>query len=343
MQQKSRVLTLCGFALGASIVAGCASQSSSGPSAGALAPAGGSTTRAATGVVTLGAHPESAAGRLTHGWLSPEARRGKKLVYVSDQQTDTVTIYPARKTNPAPIGSITEGVNIPDGLAVDAKGDLYVANAGSTTVTVYPPGRTTPSFTYSPGQNPVAVVVGSDKTVYIAQGFDGCLCITEYVKGSGSPKLTIPLDQTGGSPIDVALDASNNLYVALTNATVYKFAPGQTSGSNLGLDGLTNPRGLAFDKQGDLVVANDTLNFNAGDVDIYPPGQQMFSKQFVPGPQPFEITFGLGRKLLYVANVSYGDTGLVAIFNAKQGYKQVGTISQGLEQPLGVALSPDAK
>ncbi len=343
MQQKSRVLTLCGFALGASIVAGCASPSSSGPNAGALAPTGGSTTRAATGVVTLGAHRESATGRLTHGWLSPEARRGRKLVYVSDQETNSVTIYQARKSNPAPIGSITDGVDTPDGLAVDAKGDLYVANAAGSTVTVYPPGKTTPSFTYTPGANPVAVIVGSDKTVYIAQGFEGCLCITEYTEGSESSKLTIPLSQTGGSPIDVGLDASNNLYVALTNATVYEFAPGQTTGSNLGLAGLTNPRGLAFDKKGDLVVANDTLNFNAGDINIYPPGQAMFNRQFTAGPQPFEIAFGLGRKLLYVANVSYGDSGFVAIFSAKQGYKQVGTISQGLMEPLGVALSPDAK
>ncbi|MBV8067307.1 MAG: hypothetical protein JO113_04965 [Candidatus Eremiobacteraeota bacterium] len=276
----------------------------------------------------------------TDGWISPDVGRNERLVYVSDQDSNAVEIYKAGVSNPQPIGQITNGISTPDGLGMDKRGNLYVSNAAATTVTVYHPLKTTPFETYTPGQNPVNVIVGADDRVYIAQGFEGCICITEYPPHSTTPDLTIQLSQTGGSPMDLALDSSDNLYVTLTNATVYEFQPGQTTGTNLGLAGLTNPRGIGFDEKGDLVVANDTLNFVQGYIQIYPPGQTQYSKQFSAGPQPFELTFGRRDKFMYVADVSYGSTGYVAIFRAERGWKQTGTISQGLLQPLGVALSP---
>jgi hypothetical protein len=277
------------------------------------------------------------------GWISPDAGRHKRLVYVSDQDNNAVEIYQANVSNPQPIGQITSGISTPDGLGMDKRGNLYVANAAATTVTVYHPGETTPFQTYSPGQNPVNVRVGSDDRVYIAQGIEGCICITEYPPHSQTPDLTIQLSQTGGSPMDMTLDSANNLYVTLTNGTVYEFAPGQTTGTNLGLAGLTNPRGIGFDEKGDLVVANDTLNFVQGYIQIYPAGQTQYTKQIAVGPQPFELTFGTGDALMYVADVSYGTSGYVGIFRAARGWKQTGTISQGLHQPLGVALSPNAR
>jgi DNA-binding beta-propeller fold protein YncE len=225
---------------------------------------------------------------------------------------------------------------------VDASGNLYVPNAAGSTVTVYKPGTTTPFESYSPGDNPVYVDVGSDGTVYIAQGILGCICVTVYAPGSMSPEYTIQLDETGGSPIGMTLDKKNNLYIALTNATVYEFAPKKTTGTNLGLSGLHNPRGLAIDKKGDLLVADDPLSFTTGYVDIYPPGQTQYSKQITVGPQPFQITFGRRDAMLYVANVSYTSEGYIGILSAKHGYTQVNEIMQGLEQPLGVALSPGA-
>jgi hypothetical protein len=340
MQRNVKVLTLCSFTLGFSIVAGCASPASTG--IGTVAPsAAGATRRSATSTVTLDTRTQPATRESRRGWLLPRARSGKQLVYVSDQYKDAVYIYPANESNPAPVGEITDGISTPDGLAVDAKGNLYVANAGGSTVTVYPPGKTDPSQSYSPGQNPVDVLVGSDGTVYIAQGILGCECIDEYAAGSTNPKLVIELDGTGGSPLFMALNSSNDLYVSLSNATVYEFAPGQTSGTNLGLAGLLNARGLGFDPKGDLVVANDQL-MSDDMVNIYKPGQTAVKKQVIVGPQPFEVTFaGRGDKLMYVADVSYQYDGYVAILDAGHGWKSVGTISQDLEQPLGVALGPE--
>lgn len=308
----------------------------------AVAPSAGAAGNAATQVRTLGTAGVAKA-HAGSGWMVPEKKHQKALVYVSDQSVNAVEIYSAKGQNPAPIGEITSGISTPDGLAVDKKGNLYVPNAASNTVTVYKPGKTTPFKTYSPGDNPNYALVGGDGTVYISQGFVGCICITVYPPKSMTPELTIPLSGTGGSPMAMTLDGSNNLYVSLTNATVYEFAPGETQGTNLGLIGLHNPRGLAFDRKGDLLVADDPLNFVSGYVDIYPPGKTSYSQQIGVGAQPFQIAFGHNDANLYVANVSYGYTGYVGVLSAGQGYKQVNEIMQGLAQPLGVALSPGAK
>ncbi len=336
---EGKTLRLWNLACASLILAGCAGSSGivGSTPGGAAKPA----IRPETQTATFGLSPLFGSRR-SNGWISPDAGRHKKLVYVSDQYDDAVEIYSATVSNPPPIGQITSGISTPDGLGMDKRGNLYVSNAGASTVTVYHPGQTTPFFTYSPGPNPVDTLVGSGGTIYIAQGLEGCICISEYARKGKSPKLTIPLSQTHGSPMAMALDTSNNLYVTLTNGTVYEFAPGQTTGKNLNLSGLTNPRGVGFDKKGDLVVANDTLNFVAGSVFIYPPGKTQYKQQLTVGPQPFQLTFGRDHAFMYLADVSYYTDGYVAIFQAGHGWKQTATISQGLHQPLGVALSPTA-
>ena len=53
------------------------------------------------------------------GWLSPEAKRGKSLLFVADQGNQVVRIYPqGGGSNPAPIGEITDAISGPDGLFV---------------------------------------------------------------------------------------------------------------------------------------------------------------------------------------------------------------------------------
>ncbi|MBV9232953.1 MAG: SMP-30/gluconolactonase/LRE family protein [Candidatus Eremiobacteraeota bacterium] len=334
-----KIKSLSALAIAAFALSACAAQS--GLDGVASSQSAGMKLDKATQTATSAVMVDLSA-RAHAGWISADAGRHKKLVYVSDQYDNAVEIYKANVSNPPPIGQITSGVNTPDGLAVDTSGNLYVSNAGGTTVTVYHPGQTTPFDTYSPGQNPVNVVLGKDGRLYVAQGLLGCICITEYPPKSHTPDLTIQLSQTHGSPMDLALDASNDLYVTLTNGTVYEFAPGQTSGTNLGLAGLSNPRGIGFDKKGDLVVANDTLNFVQGYIQIYDAGKTQYEKQFIAGAQPFQLAFGRGRRYMYVADVSYGTSGDVAIFKAGNGWAQTGAISQGLHQPLGVALSPKA-
>lgn len=335
----------CPTLLAVALFAACSSNEGTAiaPSIGTAGNAMGSNAGrdAATQVRTVWA-AGVAKVRADGGWIVPDMKRRRGFVYVADDKVNAVEIYSARGKNPAPIGEITSGINTPDGLAVDRKGNLYVPNARSTEVTVYKPGKMTPFKTYSPGYNPVYVLVGGDGTVYIAQGLIGCICITEYAHGSMTPTLTIPLAGIG-SPMAMTLDGSNNLYASLTNTTVEKFAPGLTTGTNLGLVGLHNPRGIAFDPKGDLLVADDPLSFTTGFVDVYPPGATKYSQQIKVGPQPFQINFGSKDAKLYVADAGYSYNGYIGILSAGQGYKQINEIMQSLSQPLGVALSPGAR
>lgn len=278
------------------------------------------------------------------GPATPDEPWRRHLIYVADNEG--VEIYPAGVNDPPRIGRITDGIAGADGLFVDQKGNLYVANLRGADVTVYRPGRTVPFEKYSTAKNPTDVVVGDDGTVYISQTSGGCICVTEYAPGSFVPKLTIPLEDSGGYPLFMALDSANNLYVSIANLMhgyVLKVPSGKTKGKELPLGDLITPRGLGFTSTGALAVANDTLNFEVGYVDVYRHSKTGYEllEQFAAGPQPEQITFGRNRVRMYVADASYfGHGGSVAIFEDENGWQLVGRISRGLHQPSGVALSP---
>jgi DNA-binding beta-propeller fold protein YncE len=288
----------------------------------------------------------SSSSHASAAWIPSDARSGKNLVYVADN--NGVEIYPAGVNDPPRIGRITDGIAGADGLFVDPDGDLYVANLRGASVTVYRPGKSVPFEKYRTEKDPTDVVVGGDGTVYISQSSDGCICVTEYPPGSTMPKRTIPLKSSGGYPLFIALDSSNDLYVSMAyvgGGHILRVRAGRTKGSALSLPGLITPRGLSFTNSGALAVANDTLNFNYGFVDLYHRSKPEYKVlgQFVAGSQPEQITFGRDRLRMYVADAGYSEHGgSVAIFAAASGWKQVGSISRGLDQPSGVALSPDA-
>jgi hypothetical protein len=199
------------------------------------------------------------------GRMSPYAKSNKNaIIYVSDFGTGTVDLFNA--TTLAPVGTISDGLSEPLGNAIDAAGNLYVANLGNNTVTVYPLGQTSPSLTYSTGlSGPIGVAVGADGTVYVSEYSAGE--VVEYAKGQTSPTLTLTL--SGGAE-GVALDGKNNLYVSYNDANsglgeVEEFAPGSSSGTNLGIT-VEFAGDIKVDKKGDILLEDQdaaTINFYA--------------------------------------------------------------------------------
>ena len=89
-----------------------------------------------------------------------------RTLYVADD-TDVI-VYPADENNPPPLRKITDGVNQPQGLAVDRNGVLYVANSLANTVTEYRPGESHPFKTISKGiDDPSGLAVDSQGTIYV--------------------------------------------------------------------------------------------------------------------------------------------------------------------------------
>lgn len=220
-----------------------------------------------------------------HGWMSPDKKKKKKqLLYVSDEGAGTVNVYSVPKYTE--VGQITSGINEPEGLATDQKGNLYVSNIGGNTVTVYKRGQTSPFLTLTEPDEPDAVAVGSNGYVYVAD-IEGGIDVFPPGVTSSSNRLTNADLEYG--VIGVGVDASNNVYGAGTGAAggaVVEFANASGGGTNLGLTGLSVPSGAIVDKNKNLVVSD----FEANEVLIYPLGKTSPSSTFsVPSPDRINI------------------------------------------------------
>jgi hypothetical protein len=318
-------------AVSALLLAGCSGAGTPpSPAANASAPNGSASQSRAMmrfgstvvhGLMHFGGAPERA-------FLSPEAKAGKNLLYVSSYNEGYVKIYSTKGTNQAPIGTITSGLNGPEGMAVDRNLNLYVTNTGNNTITVYAPGQTTPSATYSQGLNePAGVAVGDDGTVY---GANLAGTVVEYAKGSMSPERTL---QVGDLPIDVTLDKANNLYVTYGDG-VEEFAPGSTTGTNLGIR-IDSPGGVQIDKSGNIVVANQTLP----GVEVFAQGSTSPSQTFAQTGDPNPIRFDKKAKNLYVGDPL---SNIVDVYAYPSG-TLANTISNGVNFDAGVAVSAESK
>jgi hypothetical protein len=70
--------------------------------------------------------------------MSPETTR-TELLCASDAYQDVVDIFSV--PGYSMVGQIIDGIDQPEGLAIDKTGDLYVANLRGDTIKVYNLGR----------------------------------------------------------------------------------------------------------------------------------------------------------------------------------------------------------
>jgi hypothetical protein len=197
----------------------------------------------------------------------PFGTASKNIVYVADAYSNAVWIFPA--SGHTPTGSITSGVGGPQGLAVDAAGNLYVANPNSIppSVTIYPPGSTAPSMTLKQDLTvPTAVAVDKKGNVWVSNeegSYQGS--VVEFPAGNTTPSTVI----SGLNPLGIAVDSRRNLYVANYNSTaafVSVYPPGATTPSkSFGQTDLVEPTGVTVGPTGDVYVSD----FSYADVFIY--------------------------------------------------------------------------
>ena len=202
-------------------------------------------------------------------------RMAAKTLYVADPQHNQVLIYDPTTVNPSPIGSITDEMNFPSGLAVDRKGTLYVANQGNSTVTEYRAGKTKAFFKISSGLSaPYGIGVDGAGRVFVSNLTGGVL---GYKPGKTVPDETVA---AGPNPCGVAIDGKNNVYVASDSENrVYVIPAGTSTAQNLNLQNLNGPIGLAFNDRDALYVGNYGGNYVA----IYPSGATSPSKTITIG------------------------------------------------------------
>jgi hypothetical protein len=234
------------------------------------------------------------------------------LIYASSWGGNTVNYYDKGTGPNNPIaGSLSGSFSNPWGMAVDKSGDLYVANAEDQNVLVYAKGSTSPTTTLTdPNGFPCDVAVGSDGTVFVANGSgpigaSGNVLI--YTSGN-----TRPGQQLSNSHFlhvaGVALDKNGNVFVSYngqadgTGGVVEFHAPKFSNTTNMHVK-LGYAGGVGFDGKGHLLVIDQegpTLNvYNVGK-------RKPVAKLTLPGTSWF-FAFNQDSTQLYVADSQLGE------------------------------------
>jgi YVTN family beta-propeller protein len=265
------------------------------------------------------------------GW--PNGAPNRQLIFVADASSG-ILMYSPKTPNGSPVGSITNGVNAPAGVAVDSAGALYVTNEGNNTVTVYSQGSSTPSLTISTGiSGPYGIAVDSSGEVFVSNL--GTNDVTAYKAGATSPFETINFNNYGQA-VGVGVDGSDNIWVACDSSNgVFEIPAGSQTVQNSGLTNLNGPIGVSIGKKNVVYVSN----FAASDVNIYSNGSTTPSATITDGIEQFGPTLG-----------GFASSG--RYFQSNQalnvvGYKGLQTSSfstlSGASSPLGVAGYPLVK
>ena len=201
---------------------------------------------------------------LPHRW--PKTTSGQ-ILFVADISDNQVLMYDPAQPNPSPLGSITDGINEPMGVAVDKQGQVYVVNIGNNTVTIYPRGSTSPSITIEKGLwAPAGIGVDSKGNVFVANEEQ---FVTGYRPGRATPFETIPLQTIHCSATGLAVDAADTVWVVCSNLdSLWTIPHGKRKAQNANLSGMGGPWGVSFGRNGMMYVSNDA----ASNVVVFAPG-----------------------------------------------------------------------
>ncbi len=304
-------------------------------------------------------------------------------IYVADLSTASVLVYPPLASLPSqpgypnliPSASISggeTGLTNPIGIALDAIGNIYVTDDGNAGASppVSPSVFVVPALGSSSGplnEAPAASISGSETGMIYPQGIALDSSANIYVADSGAASVYVysalgksvgplnesPIDSISGSitdlvsPVGIALDSSNTIYVAdngVNSVFVYaagsngNVAPSAASISTTTTTGLSSPQGIALNSIGNIYVADDgVFGLGPGSVFVYAAGSNAnaapiasISGESTGLETPGGIAFDSSGKI-YVA-----DSGATSVFVYPEG-------SNGNVTPSATITGPDTE
>src|SRR5580704_7230022 len=159
------------------------------------------------------------------------------------------------------ISSLGNGFSSPEGVAIDANGNIFVADNGHNAVKeiLAAGGYTTINTLGSGFSSPFGVAIDASGNVFVAD--TGNNAVKESLAAGGY--ITVNTLGSGFlSPTGMAVDASGNVFVADNGNNAVKeilAAGGYTTVNTLG-SGFIQPDGVAVDTNGNLFVADSGNN-----------------------------------------------------------------------------------
>jgi DNA-binding beta-propeller fold protein YncE len=187
--------------------------------------------------------------------MAPEAKgimKGDLLV--DGLASSNVLIF--KNNSWSEIGTITNGLEGPEGSWVDSHRNFYAANAGDGDITEYDKSGSLID-TYSGMQYPMAVTTDRKGNVYAADWLGRV--VDEYRQGKNVVVATCSI---AGEPRGVAVDKEGDVFVDYSNASgggggITELSPGLTScsGAVLGAS-LNTPSGMVLDRNKNIVVCD---------------------------------------------------------------------------------------
>jgi serine/threonine-protein kinase len=263
------------------------------------------------------------------------------LLYVTNvsETDDDVKIYNPDDKDAAPLATISDKINTPNGDCIDSKGTLYVTNEpsdGPGWISEYPLGKTVASKVITEGvSTPAFCAIDADGNLWVTNL--GSNDVAEYLYGSAKPHVVI----TKGLyyPLGIAIDHAANLYVVngfgSSNRSVKVYASGSKSPSRTITNGVTWPDGIALDSNGTLYVPNIVTE----NVEEYRYGQSIpFQTITDDMHQPANVTVSK-KGVLYVANLESQNSSVVE-FRVGSLQPKKRQITDGLFNPQGLAYYP---
>jgi hypothetical protein len=296
------------------------------------------------------------------GFLGPMVLRQQKplavhlahgYVYVSNRTRDGASellVYPEGVPDPHPVRIVRKNIAQIGGITVDAAGDVYVANGSAGNVLEFAPGASSLIRTYSNGlEHPISVSV-FDRLLYVS---DQAGQVVEYAIGKEKPLAAIDgpgfYSEPNAGIVFAPPGSVGPFFASASSLTAIPFA-GKCNGSiyqvaefvlstlwlNIPLSNNRQVGGLAFDGTGNLYVADPC----AHDVAIYSEIDYTYSYVGkVPGTFESPLFLTINRQMLAVPNDgTRSQSGTVTIIDLN-GHKPTVTISNGVEHPVGAAVT----
>jgi hypothetical protein len=205
-----------GLACTVAALAACGGSGSQQPSA--LTPPGGSGAARHAAVPAPAAHSVGAV-RINHhkSWISPDAKRAPRLLFISDYGSGTVDIF----TMPALAlkGQLT-GFSSPEGECSDTSGNVWIANTGGQQLELYTRTGTLVRTLSDTGEFPAACALDKNGNLAVANienssGGPGNITIFANATGPGTPYTNAAIEQY----FFVNYDPNGNLFFDGTNTS----------------------------------------------------------------------------------------------------------------------------